>query len=119
MSLKKDLHIDLYLDSKSLFKIITRCSSSSKKGLMIDFKAMQQAYQRFNILSIYYIVSEFNPCHAMTKAVNNATLVKLATEGKIDHPIELPCIVLNEWNILNKKKSFLMLKRITSLMKHR
>lgn len=87
-TLNQDVEIDLYTDSKSLFDIITRGSSASNKGLMIDLKALQQAYQRFDIRSIYNIASEFNPADAMTKAVNNATLVKLATQGMIDHPIE-------------------------------
>jgi hypothetical protein len=53
----REVPIDAYLDSKTVFDTVTRMSPTLEKQLLIDVYAVQEVHQRGELRSIYWIPS--------------------------------------------------------------
>ena len=87
-SLGREVPLNMYTDSKSLFDTITKRSQTSEKRLLIDLTAVREAYRRREITNVAWVRSEYNLADAMTKIVKDSILDDVLTSGKLDHPIE-------------------------------
>ncbi|MEM1283154.1 MAG: reverse transcriptase domain-containing protein [Chlamydiota bacterium] len=95
-TLKQDLEIILnqkvplriITDSKSLFDIITKNSSSIEKRLMIDIKSVRHGYESMEISDIGFARSTCNPADAFTKITVNEPLTRIVKHGKADMEVE-------------------------------
>ena len=83
-----NLSISCYTDSRSLFDVITRNTSTSEVRLMVDVRSMRESYERMEISDLGWIRSEHNPADALTKMKENSVLNAILDEGKILHPVE-------------------------------
>jgi len=79
--------LKMYTDSKSLFDIITKCSHTTEKRLMIDVAAVREGYERFEISDIGFIRSEHNIAVGLTKLNGSKALLRMLG-GTICHPTE-------------------------------
>lgn len=80
------LHI--YTDSKSLFDEITKCSHTAEKWLMIDIKAVRNAFKAHAITNIAFVRSENNPADSFTKLTASSALKKVLTTNHCNFPVE-------------------------------
>lgn len=72
---KQDISlIIMFTDSKSLFDVNTKCSSTLEKLLMIDTSAVHEAYRREEVSYVGFFKSECNPAGAFIKLGNSRTL---------------------------------------------
>jgi hypothetical protein len=60
--------IDAYLDSKTVFDTVTRMSPTLENRLLINVYAVQEAHQRGELRSIYWIPSAENLSDPLTKS---------------------------------------------------
>ena len=67
--LNQRIPVQMFTDSKSLFDVIVRASTTSERRLMIDISATRQAYERHEIADIGLISSEYNLADCMTKII--------------------------------------------------
>lgn len=67
-------------DSKSLLGVITKCSNTEKKRLMIDIISVRNAYEIEEISNIEHIRSEHNPDDAVKKRKSCPVLVQVSSE---------------------------------------
>jgi len=58
--LGKSIPLTMFTDSKSLFDVITKCSITTEKRLMIDIKSVREAYDRQEGSDVGFLRSEFN-----------------------------------------------------------
>ena len=72
-----DIPIVMLTDSLSPFDVITKAKITSERRLMIDVKAVKDAYQRHELGAIRFIRSEFNPADALTKVKKSDILNKI------------------------------------------
>jgi Reverse transcriptase (RNA-dependent DNA polymerase) len=87
--LGRKVPLSLLTDSKSLFDIITKSSSTLEKRLMIDVAAARESYANEELSDIGLIRGEHNPADAFTKDSPAARkmLETILTSGSLDHPI--------------------------------
>ena len=78
----------MFTDSKSLFDIITKCSNTSERRLMIDLQAVRDAYQSYEISNVGFLRGPNNPADALTKANKCNALNHLLRTGKANFNIE-------------------------------
>lgn len=90
-----NLPIKLYTDSKSLFDVITKNTTTTEKTLMIDIKALREAYIRMDIKDVAWIKREHNPADALTKVKEKSVLNKIIDDGVIEHHVQ-------QWTIRNR-----------------
>lgn len=95
--LERKISLQMFTDSKSLFDIITKCSGTTEKRLLIDIKAVREAYERFEVSDVGFVRSENNPADAFTKIKCNSALFKILKNNKCDFEVE-------QWIIRTKKK---------------
>lgn len=96
LSLKHDLEqmlgrklgLRMFTDSKSLFDVISKNSTTTEKRLMVDVQAMREAYERMELSDVAWVKSEDNPADSLTKVKENAVLNRIVDEGKVDHDIQ-------------------------------
>ena len=86
-----------YSNSKSLFDIITKCSNTAEKRLLIDVKAVREAYENFEVSDVGFLRSDQNPADSFTKLNCNAALNRILSENKCDFHI-------SQWIIRTKKE---------------
>jgi len=87
MILRTHVPLIMMTDSEILFSIIVRNRQTSEKRLMIDIRAIREAYAERVISNIALIASEHNIADAMTKIGHNTSLDKLLQTSIIEHPI--------------------------------
>ena len=93
---KKDLetmlgcHIPLqmYTDSKSLFDILTKCSNTTERRLMIDLQSVRNAYENHEISNIGFLRGPNNPADGLTKESKSGALEYFLKSGKADFEVE-------------------------------
>lgn len=83
----KKLSLSIFTDSKCLFDVITKHTTTTEKRLMIDIKAVREAYERMEISDVGWIRSKDNPADALTKLTENAVLETIIRDGFVDHDI--------------------------------
>lgn len=86
--LQSQVPLQILTDSKSLFDIITKSSTTTERRLMIDIKSVREGYENFDISDVGFIRSEHNPADSFTKIGNNNCLQYILNYGKCDMPIE-------------------------------
>ena len=84
------LHIPLTMltDCKSLFDVISKCSSTSETRLMIDICAVRIAYASQEISDVGFINTKNNPPDAFTKITKSEALHHIISTSSCDLPIE-------------------------------
>ena len=86
--MKRHIPLTMLTDSKSLFNVITKCSSTSEKRLMIDICALREAYASQEISDVGFIATKNNPADAFTKVTKCQALQHIVSTGSCDLPIE-------------------------------
>lgn len=87
MLLERKVRIRAFLDSKSLFDVITRNKKTTEKRLMVDVIAMREVYVKMEIDDMRWIRSERNPSDALNQVKDNLILNHIIDQGMIEHPI--------------------------------
>jgi hypothetical protein len=80
--------MSMLTDSKGLFDVLVKTSSTQERRLMIDFAAAKQAYDSTEISDIGFIRSMHNLADGLTKRGSCKTLVEALRTGEIAHPVE-------------------------------
>lgn len=85
-----DMNLPTRLDtnSKRLFDVITKNSTTTDKRLIIDIQPIREAYLCMEIHDIDWIRSEHNPADALTKVKENPILNAILEEGAINYPVQ-------------------------------
>lgn len=89
LMIKKIVPITILTDSKCLFDIITKSSTTSEKRLMIDLAAINEAYKLHEISKIGHISTQKNPANSLTKIAKSDQLLQIMNEGKIDIEVNI------------------------------
>lgn len=77
----------MFKDSRSLFDVIMKNSSTSKRRLMIDISAARQAYGHLEISNIGLIRSTYNVTDAFRKGTKCVALESVVRNGSIRLPV--------------------------------
>ena len=100
--LERNVYLKMITDSKSLFDVITQCSQTLEKRLMIDLQSVRDAYQCHEISNIGFVRGPNNLADGMTKTGNREQLFNLLRTGKADFEVEQWVLRLkNEKNSIN------------------
>ena len=75
--LNRNVNLDLFTDSKSLFDIISRGSKTSEKRLMLDVAASREGFKNKDISNIGLVRSEHNIADGLTKQMAQGTIRNL------------------------------------------
>jgi hypothetical protein len=75
--LQMGVPITLYIDSLSLFDVITKSTMPRETRLAIDIEAMKGAYKRREVETIAFIRTNVNPADVLTKVVDPMALMSL------------------------------------------
>ena len=86
--LGRNIALQMFTDSKSLFDVITKCSSTTEKRLMIDISTVRTAYESFEVSEVGFIRSENNPADAFTKPGSFPSLKRIIETSRADFPFE-------------------------------
>lgn len=86
--LDQKIPLQMLTDSKSLFDVLTKCSSTIEKRLMIDLQVVRQAYETHLISDLGFIRTEHNPADGLTKIGTCQALRKLIATNKCDQDID-------------------------------
>ena len=86
------LHIPILMltDSKSLFDIITKSSTTREKRLLIDIATVRNAYNNNELSKVGNILSNQNPSDAFTKVGKCKALISILEAGTIT-------LEVNQW----------------------
>ena len=82
--LKQRIPLSLFTDSRSLFDVIKKSSSTSEKRLMIDITSVRKAYENQEISDVGFVRSNHNPADALTKTSKCKALDTIIHTGKCD-----------------------------------
>jgi hypothetical protein len=80
--------MSMLTDSKVLFEVLVKTSSTQERRLMIDVAAAKQAYDRKDISDIGFIRSMHNLADGLTKRGSCKNLLEALHTGEIVHPFE-------------------------------
>ena len=69
LALKRNVHLHLLTDSKSLFDIISKGSRMNEKRLMLDIHAAREGYKAYDIISKGFVRSEHKITDGLTKCM--------------------------------------------------
>lgn len=86
--LKVEIPLHIFTDSKSMFDVLTKPSSTTERRLMIDLRALQEAYKREEISHVGLIGSEHNPADGLTKSKPNHALEDILLNAVDNTPIK-------------------------------
>jgi hypothetical protein len=75
-------------DSKSLYECLVKLGTTLEKRLMIDVMCLRQAYERREIVEVYWIKGNTNPADSMTKLKSSGVLKELLDTNKIEVEME-------------------------------
>ena len=65
--LERRIPFNMFTDSKSLFDVITQCSHTQGRMLMIDLQSVRNAYATHEISNVGFIRGRNNPADGLTK----------------------------------------------------
>ena len=82
--LDKRIPLQMFTDSKSLFDVIVKNSTTAERRLMIDIKDVRESYEQLKISNVGFVRSEDNPADALTKAKTCSALNRILSTGLID-----------------------------------
>ena len=86
--IQQSIPIVMMTDSLSLFKIITKATTTTEKRLMIDLCTVNQSFKNGEFENIGFIRTQYNPADAFTKVKRNTILEQFLKTATIFHPIE-------------------------------
>ena len=78
----------MFIDSKSLFDVIIRASTTSESRIMIDISATREAYERYEITDIGLITSEYNFADRVTVIMTPKQLLHVLSSLKLKHRVK-------------------------------
>ena len=84
----RTVKLTMLTDSKSLFDIITKCSQTTEKRLMIDIAIVKEAYEYNEICNVGFVRTDQNPADAMTKIMNSESLLRILLDNKCDMVVD-------------------------------
>lgn len=84
--LGKSIPFTMFTDSKSLFDVLTKCSITTEKRLMIDIKTVREAYDRQEVSDVGFLRSEFKAADTFTKVGHNKALANVLAQQRCAHP---------------------------------
>lgn len=73
----------VYTDSKSLYESLVRINQSTEKRLLIDLRMLCQAYERREIIEVFWNPTAQNPADAFTNYSTTPVLELLMTENSL------------------------------------
>lgn len=76
-----ELKFKMFTDSKSVFDVITLNTTTSEKRLMVDIRAIREAYDRMDIDAVAWIRSELKTADYLPKVKENGVLNSIIDEG--------------------------------------
>lgn len=85
--MSRKLALKLYTDSKCLFDVITKNTTTVEKRLIIDLQSARESYEKMEISDIAKIPSKANPADALTKVTKNEVLDRILDEGIVSHDV--------------------------------
>jgi hypothetical protein len=71
-------------DSRLLYDCLVKLGTTKEKRLMIDIMAMREAYERSELMDIWWIDGRDNPADSMTKAGCNSAMEELINSNELD-----------------------------------
>ncbi len=80
--------LEIYTDSKGLFDVITKCSQTQERRIMIDLQAVQGAYKSHETSNVSFIRGPNNPADGMTKPFECTPSHDLLRTGKANFTVE-------------------------------
>ena len=86
--LEQRIPLQMLTDSKSLFDVITKCSNTSERRLMIDVDAVRTAYLKHEISNFGFLRGPNNPADGLTKPKSCPALIHLMRTGKANFVVE-------------------------------
>jgi hypothetical protein len=86
--LKVKIDLVIFTDNKGIFDTITKRTSVTEKRVMIELAVLREAYEKGEISNMGFILSKNNPADALTKNHPSEHLLRLMSEGTIEHPVE-------------------------------
>ena len=78
----------MYTDSKSLFDVITKCSQTQERRLIIDLQAVRDAYKTHETSNVGFIHGPNNPADGMIKPFKCDPLNNYLRTSKAMFPVE-------------------------------
>lgn len=75
--LGRSVRLQMFTDSKSLFDIITKSSTTTEKRLLIVVKFIREAYGKLKFSDVGFVRSDNNPVDAFRKISCNRCLHKI------------------------------------------
>ena len=90
--MNRNIKLTMLTDSKSLFDVITKCSQTTEKRLMIDISVVREAYEENEISNVGFIRTDQNPADAMTKVMHSKVLSRIINQNKCD-------VIVDRWVI--------------------
>jgi hypothetical protein len=94
--LRQKVPLTILTDSKSLFDVIIKSSTTSKRRLMIDITAVRNAYNDQELSDVGFVRTKYNPADSFTKIGHCEALETIVKTGVCDLPIEQWVIRGNE-----------------------
>ena len=80
--------LSIFTDSKSLFDVITKCSHTQERRLMINLQAVRDAYAVHDISNVGFMRGPNNPADGLTKIGKCHALYHLLRTGKSDFIVQ-------------------------------
>jgi hypothetical protein len=82
--------IQLYglTDSYSFCSTVTQYNALREKRLSIEVAVVREAYAKFELANLGFVITAYNLADPMTRQVKNTYLEKLLDTGVVDHPVE-------------------------------
>ncbi|CAN8072966.1 unnamed protein product [Agarophyton chilense] len=81
--MNRDIPVQLFTDSKSLFDVISKGSRTSEKRLMLDIAAARQGFKTKAISDIGFVRSSHNVADGLTKTMHQAALKNILRTGSL------------------------------------
>ena len=86
--LGQKIPLQMITDSKSLFDVIVKNSTTAERCLIIDIKDDRESYESMKMSNVGFVRSENNPADAFTKPKFCAALESMLAIGVIDLNVE-------------------------------
>ena len=80
--------LQMLTDSRSLFDVIVKNSTTAERRLMIDIKDVRESYEQQLISNVGFVRSADNPADAFTKVKHCDSLHRILSTGNIDLHVE-------------------------------
>lgn len=87
LHLGRTFPIHMFIDTKSLFDLVTKASYTACKRLMIIISVIREAFREWGIDNIGHVMSEHNPADSFTN-ITTGILQKICETGKLNHPVQ-------------------------------